>query len=262
MNAPDGRTCLPRRPGWPSKRPFWLNLTRGTAPLFYGYRRWGPNWRWVEGFTPGSALGFRADVDARGNRFNPNSVVYNHTGEGGLLSFRAIDNATYYSLTGDRQGSWDKNWLSASPTPDERVFERFTRRLLAFRHAHPALRPRRPWPGTDGNGNGLEAARWFTPRGQPADPGYLTNPAHHAVALRLDGSELGEADSLLVAVNGWWGAVDFTLPWPGTGRQWRLVGDTCASTEGLEQLAAPGAERPVGPALSLCGRGLALLVGR
>jgi glycogen operon protein len=45
-------------------------------------------------------------------------VVYNHTGEGGawnpsdktvynLLSFRGLDNPTYYSLTADMQFSWD-----------------------------------------------------------------------------------------------------------------------------------------------------------
>jgi len=156
----------------------------------------------------------------------------------------------------------EKNWLSAAPTMEEQTFARFVTRLLAFRKAHPALRPNRPWPSSDGNGNGLEAARWFTPGGQPADHGYLTNRANHALALRLDGSELGEQDVIYVAINGWSGTLDFTLPSPGAGRQWRLVGDTCAVTEGPEQLAAPGAERTVGQRLSLCGRGVAVAVAR
>jgi glycogen operon protein len=42
----------------------------------YGYRAWGPNWRydpaWARG---GSRSGFVSDVDAAGNRFNPNKLL-------------------------------------------------------------------------------------------------------------------------------------------------------------------------------------------
>ena len=43
--------------------------------LTYGYRAWGPNWAYDEGWTPGSAKGFVSDVDASGNRFNPNKLL-------------------------------------------------------------------------------------------------------------------------------------------------------------------------------------------
>lgn len=156
----------------------------------------------------------------------------------------------------------EKNWLSGAPTQDQLLFARFVSRLLGFRRAHPALRPSSPWPSGDGNQNGLEAARWFTTAGQPADAAYLRDPANHALALRLDGSELGEQEPIFVAINGWSGALDFTLPWAGAGRQWRLVGDTCAANEGPDQLAAPGNERAVTNRYSLCGRGVAVMVAR
>lgn len=41
----------------------------------YGYVAWGPNWTYEEDFYPGSVLGFHADVDERGNRFNPNKLL-------------------------------------------------------------------------------------------------------------------------------------------------------------------------------------------
>ncbi len=41
----------------------------------YGYVAWGPNWEYVEGFYPGSLDGYRADVDEKGNRFNPNKLL-------------------------------------------------------------------------------------------------------------------------------------------------------------------------------------------
>ena len=41
----------------------------------YGYIAWGPNWPYEEGFYPTSELGFVTDVDADGNRFNPNKLL-------------------------------------------------------------------------------------------------------------------------------------------------------------------------------------------
>lgn len=43
--------------------------------IYYGYRAWGPNWEYCDGWTKGSELGFIADVDAEGNRFNPNKLL-------------------------------------------------------------------------------------------------------------------------------------------------------------------------------------------
>ncbi len=46
-----------------------------TGTIYYGYRAWGPNWPYVASWTPGSAAGFVSDVDANGNRFNPNKLL-------------------------------------------------------------------------------------------------------------------------------------------------------------------------------------------
>ncbi len=44
--------------------------------IYYGYRVWGPNWVYDPRWVPGSNHGFLADVDAFGNRFNPNKVLF------------------------------------------------------------------------------------------------------------------------------------------------------------------------------------------
>ena len=44
-------------------------------PVYYGYRAWGPNWTYDAGWSKGSSLGFVSDVDAQGNRFNPNKLL-------------------------------------------------------------------------------------------------------------------------------------------------------------------------------------------
>jgi len=41
----------------------------------YGYVAWGPNWPYVETWLPGTIDGFVADVDALGNRMNPNKLL-------------------------------------------------------------------------------------------------------------------------------------------------------------------------------------------
>jgi isoamylase len=46
-----------------------------SGAIYYGYRAWGPNWLFDDAWTPGSAAGFVADVDSRGNRFNPNKLL-------------------------------------------------------------------------------------------------------------------------------------------------------------------------------------------
>jgi glycogen operon protein len=47
-----------------------------TGTVFYGYRAWGPNWPYSSNWTKGSATGFITDVDASGNRFNPNKLLF------------------------------------------------------------------------------------------------------------------------------------------------------------------------------------------
>lgn len=42
---------------------------------FYGYRIWGPNWQYDEAWRPGSELGFAADGNEDGDRFNPNKLL-------------------------------------------------------------------------------------------------------------------------------------------------------------------------------------------
>ncbi|MEA2490640.1 MAG: isoamylase, partial [Acidobacteriota bacterium] len=53
-----------------------LQTTYGiTGTVYYGYRAWGPNWPYNASWVKGSGLGFISDVDAQGNRFNPNKLL-------------------------------------------------------------------------------------------------------------------------------------------------------------------------------------------
>jgi isoamylase len=83
-----------------------------TGTVYYGYRAWGPNWPYSASWGKGSSAGFISDVDANGNRFNPNKLLLdpyaleisqdplNTSNRDGNIfasgsSFRAIDSGTY-----------------------------------------------------------------------------------------------------------------------------------------------------------------------
>ncbi|MBK8401088.1 MAG: glycogen-debranching protein [Propionivibrio sp.] len=158
------------------------------------------------------------------------------------------------------------NWLNWNWSNDQANFQAFAKAMIAFREAHPALRPAAFYSGIDNNGNVMEQLRWFKPDGAVPDGAYFDDANNHAIAWRIDGSEFGDsAAAIYVAYNAWSGAVNFTLPWPGTNRKWYRVTDTCPWAEGADQVRAPGNEDLVGVEGSnygVCGRGVVLLIAK
>lgn len=156
------------------------------------------------------------------------------------------------------------NWLDWPRAGESAGFTRFARGMLAFRAAHPALRPAEFYSGRDRDGDGLADLSWLRDDGQPADPGYFAATDRHFLAYRLDGDELGDpAASIFVAYNGWSDPVQATLPPPRPGKAWYRVADTAAWMEDRDnvQLGA-AADRIDGGRYLLAGRSLLLLEER
>lgn len=158
------------------------------------------------------------------------------------------------------------NWLNYSLSADQSTFKTFATRLMAFRNAHPALRPVDFYSGVDTNGNVMEQLRWFKPDGGVIDSAYFNDANNHAMAYRIDGSEFGDtASAIYVAYNGWSGSVNFTLPWPGAGKTWYRVMDTSNWNEGENTVVAPGSEALIGgenTVYGLNGRAVLLLIAK
>jgi glycogen operon protein len=56
---------------------FRAKLARVPAGTLYGFRAWGDNWRFSSDWRRGNSnAGFVGDVDDRGNRFNPNKLLF------------------------------------------------------------------------------------------------------------------------------------------------------------------------------------------
>ena len=131
----------------------------------------------------------------------------------------------------------------------------FTRRVLALRRAHPAMRRRRFVQGARPGEVG-----WFTPAGEPMTAERWEDPQARSVAIYVDGTRdpdrgaHGEPlldDDLLVLINGWWQPLEFTLPRVGTG--WARTLDTA------DPAGAPGAPVPPGTPVTVGARSLVLL---
>jgi glycogen operon protein len=158
------------------------------------------------------------------------------------------------------------NWLNYSWTADQSNFNAFSRGLIAFRKAHPALRPQSFYSAIDNNANVMEQHRWFKPDGLVPDAAYFDDANHRAIAFRVDGTEFCDsASSIYVAYNAWQSSVNFKLPWPGSNKSWYRVTDTCPWAEGATQFRVPGSEDFIGGegySYGVCGRGVLLLIAK
>jgi isoamylase len=158
------------------------------------------------------------------------------------------------------------NWLNWSLNTDQTNFQAFAKGMVAFRKAHPALRPTNFYSNVDNNGNVMEQLRWFKPDGTQADSTYFNDANNHSIAWRIDGSEFGDsASAIYIAHNAWSSQVNFTLPWPGNGKTWYRVTDTCSWSEGANQVRAPGSEDSIGgenTSYGVCGRGTLVLIAK
>jgi glycogen operon protein len=149
------------------------------------------------------------------------------------------------------------NWLNYSWTTDQNNFYTFAQRLIAFRKAHPALRPATWYTGSQ--------VVWWQPSGAQADANYWNNASNHSIAYTVNGSSFGDANSMYIAYNGWSGNVTFTLPTPPTGTNWYRVTDTCNWNDGANTFVAPGSETFLGGGgynYGQCGQSLLLLISK
>jgi isoamylase len=153
----------------------------------------------------------------------------------------------------------EANWIDWKAVTSEAELLAFTRGLFAFRSAHPALRPEKFRQGADPDKNGIKDVSWHRADGVEADGGYMDG-GNPFLGFRLDGAAAGDpAAAIYVAYNGGPAGVRVSLPAAPSGQRWYLASDTSLTALGF---AAPGSEKPVGDAIDLAGRALAILVAR
>ncbi|WP_415952836.1 glycogen debranching protein GlgX [Streptomyces sp. KLOTTS4A1] len=145
------------------------------------------------------------------------------------------------------------SWLDWRHLTDEQCdLFAFTRRLIALRAAHPALRRRRFFTGRQGAGHGrvgladglahgpatadaLPDLVWLRPDGTEMHPGDWQHPDTHTVTVFLNGDALAEHDELgrpvvddsfLLLLNAHWQPATLRLPAAVYGERWTVLVDT------------------------------------
>lgn len=157
----------------------------------------------------------------------------------------------------------DKNWLDYSNAQTFASFFHFSTKLMAFRDAHPALRPAEFFKGADSNNNGLKDITWLRNDAVEADAAYLNDPGNHFLAYRIDSTEsAGESlVSIYVAYNGWSDWVTANLPANLPGKHWFRVADTADWMESQDNFTSPGREELLtSNSYALAGRSVLLLI--
>ena len=149
------------------------------------------------------------------------------------------------------------NWLNYSWNTNQSNFYNFAQRAIAFRKAHPALRPETWYTSSQ--------VEWWEPSGVQATSSYWNAGNNYSIAYTINGSNFGDANSMYIAYNGWSGQVTFTLPAPPTGTSWYRVTDTCNWNDGANTWVTPGNETEIGGAgatYNQCGQSLLLLISK
>jgi isoamylase len=220
---------------------------------------WGPssggtstNYSWDQGLSAGTGSAFDQRRAARTGMAFEMLSAGTPIMQGGDEFLRTVQcNNNAYNL--DSPG----NWLNYTWTTNQSNFSNFATRIIAFRKAHPALRPVTWYTASQ--------VVWYQPSGAVATSAYWDNTSNYALAYTVNGSSFSDPNSMYMAFNGWSGSVTFTLPTPPTGTNWYRVTDTCDWNDGPNTFVTPGNETLIGPAgttYSQCGQSELLLISK
>jgi isoamylase len=220
---------------------------------------WGPstggtstNYSWDQGLSAGTGTAYDQRRAARTGLAFTMLSAGTPIMAGGDEYLRTLQcNNNPYNL--DSPG----NWLNWAPTTNQSNFYNFASRAVAFRKAHPALRPVTWYTSSQ--------VEWWEPSGAEITSSYWNNTGNYALAYTVNGSSFSDPNSMYIAYNGWSGSVTFTLPAPPTGTNWYRVTDTCDWNDGPNTFVTPGNETEIGPAgttYSQCGQSLLLLISK
>jgi glycogen operon protein len=127
------------------------------------------------------------------------------------------------------------SWFDWSQRDENLSLLGFTRRLMAFRLAHPVLRRRRWFHGRPLRGENVADIAWLDPSGEEMSDEQWQESFAKSLAVFLNGHAIPERDgrgepveddSLLILFNAWDQGVEFVVPPDRFGPRWEIVLDT------------------------------------
>jgi isoamylase len=146
------------------------------------------------------------------------------------------------------------SWLDWEQADQE--LHAFTRRLIAFRHAHPAFRRRRWFLGCAIHGAGCEDIAWFTYEGTQMSEEHWGEGQAKSLGIFINGDTIPNPNthgdpvtdaSFYLIFNAHYEALNFILPEKRWGQRWALLLDTARGWVDAAPLHRAGAQLEVVP---------------
>lgn len=132
------------------------------------------------------------------------------------------------------------NWLDWNLQEKNKDLFRFSKNMIAFRHAHPVLRPRHHMRNGDYKGSGLSDISWHGVKAWNAD----WSESSKVLAFMLDGQHAKNGtvldNTIYTAFNTYWDALPFELPASPSGQKWHIFVNT--SMPSPQDICEPGSE--------------------
>jgi isoamylase len=155
------------------------------------------------------------------------------------------------------------SWYEWRLDDERKAMLAFTKKLIALRRDHPALRRAKFFKGRKIFGTNTRDLMWFNFDGRPMNEGDWTNAWAKSLSMFLagrgveltgaDGEPVGD-DDLIVLINGSHEPLDFTMPDLGfRDGAWELIIDT-SSDAASETVGFGGTSRVDGRSLKLFRR--------
>ncbi len=156
----------------------------------------------------------------------------------------------------------DWNWLDWSLSEENKGLYRFTRNMIAFRKANPALRQPEFMTSKDVIGSGYPDISWHGVQPWKPDWGLASRSIAFMLCGRHGAAAGGPAHFIYCAFNMYYKPLEFALPVLPKGYVWFRVADT--SLNSPDDIVEPGQEvlLPGVKALTLAERSSVILLGK
>jgi glycogen operon protein len=186
---------------------------------------------------------------AEGPTNDPNVLAMRHRQIKNALAMLFLSQGPPMLLMGDEFGRTQQgnnntychdnelNWLDWNLKNSNADLFQFCRRMIAFRHRHPALRSGSFAGIPHQAGDALEIS-WHGTRAWQPD----WAPYSRTLAMMVRRTLAGEQDIIYAAFNMYWEPLEFELPKPAIG-SWRRFADTAAAPP--DEIVEPGHEVPL-----------------
>jgi isoamylase len=221
----------------------------------------------------GHTENFSSNYGVEGPTDDPAIVAVRERQKRNMLALLLLSQGTPMLLGGDEIGRTQQGnsnaycqdneigWIDWSQVQDkDEILLAFTRRLIAFRKAHPVLRRMRFLHGRATSEQGIKDITWYAPQGTEQTTAQWQDGMARCIGVLLNGQAsptigpdgIASADDLLlILMNSHHEAVDFILPTLPAGSEWARVLDTTDP-----ELPAAAQVLHMGATFPLAGRSL------